>query len=136
MHNLAYNQNAAFNAASTPINNFNNAASSASTVTAADYKSGPNGFMFKATLGQPETVNKGDWNFSLTYKFLEPDAVLDAFTDPDFNLGGTNAKGYIIGAQYAVASNAWLSARYLSAREVYGPPLLIDVLQLELDAKF
>ena len=136
VHNLAYNQNAAFNAASTPINNFNNAASSASTVTAADYKSGPNGFMFKATLGQPETVNKGDWNFSLTYKFLEPDAVLDAFTDPDFNLGGTNAKGYIIGAQYAVASNAWLSARYLSAREVYGPPLLIDVLQLELDAKF
>jgi len=62
--------------------------------------------------------------------------VLDAFTDPDFNLGGTNAKGYIIGAQYAVARNAWLSARYLSAREVYGPPLLIDVLQLELDAHF
>ena len=51
-------------------------------------------------------------------------------------LGGTNAKGYILGVQYAVAHNAWLAARYLSAREVYGPPLSIDVLQLELDAKF
>jgi hypothetical protein len=135
VRNLAYNTNTAFSAASTPINNYNNASSS-STVTQADYKSGPNGFLFKVTLGEPDTLEKGQWNFSVTYKYLEPDAVLDAFTDPDFNLGGTNAKGYIIGAQYAVARNAWLSARYLSAREVYGPPLLIDVLQLELDAHF
>jgi hypothetical protein len=135
VRNLAYNTNTAFSAASTPINNYNNASSS-STVTQADYKSGPNGFLFKVTLGEPDTLEKGQWNFSVTYKYLEPDAVLDAFTDPDFNLGGTNAKGYIIGAQYAVARNAWLSARYLSAREVYGPPLLIDVLQFELDAHF
>jgi len=135
VRNLAFNSNNAFAAASTPVNNFNNAGSS-STVTQADYKSGGNGYMFKATVGQPETINRGDWNFSLTYKYLEPDAVLDAFTDPDFDLGGTNAKGYIVGVQYAVAHNAWLAARYLSAREVYGPPLSIDVLQLELDAKF
>jgi len=135
VRNLAYNESAAFGAASTPVNNFNNASTSG-TVTQANYKSGANGFMAKATVGSPDTLKRGDWNFSLTYKYLEPDAVLDAFTDPDFNLGGTNAKGYIVGAQYAVARNAWLSARYLSAREVYGPPLLIDVLQLELDAKF
>ncbi|MGF6239962.1 MULTISPECIES: putative porin [Paraburkholderia] len=135
VRNLAYNTNTAFSAASTPVNNYNNASSS-STVTQADYKSGANGFLFKVTLGEPDTLEKGQWNFSVTYKYLEPDAVLDAFTDPDFNLGGTNAKGYIIGAQYAVARNAWLSARYLSAREVYGPPLSIDVLQLELDAHF
>ncbi|MEW6346989.1 MAG: putative porin [Pseudomonadota bacterium] len=133
VRNLAYNTNNAFSAASTPINNYNNAGSS---VSQSDYKSGPNGFLFKVTLGEPDTLEKGQWNFSVTYKYLEPDAVLDAFTDPDFNLGGTNAKGYIIGAQYAVARNAWLSARYLSAREVYGPPLSIDVLQLELDAHF
>lgn len=133
VRNLAYNENTAFQAASTPVNNFT---SNAETVTQADYKSGANGFMAKATLGEPDTVNKGDWNVSVTYKYLEPDAVLDAFTDPDFDLGGTNAKGYILGAQYAVARNAWLSGRYLSAREVYGPPLSIDVLQLELDARF
>ncbi|WP_297352538.1 putative porin [Paraburkholderia sp.] len=133
--NLAFNSNTAFGTPSTPVNNFNNASSS-STVTQADYKSGGSGYMLKATVGDPETVNRGDWNVSLTYKYLEPDAVLDAFTDPDFDLGGTNAKGYIIGVEYAVAQNAWLQARYLSAREVYGPPLSIDVLQLELNARF
>lgn len=136
VHNLAFNENKAFGAASTPVNNFNNASNASTTVTQADYKSGGDGFMFKALFGDPEVVDKGQWNVSATYKFLEPDAVLDAFTDPDFNLGGTNAKGYILGAQYAVAHNAWLTARYLSAREVYGPPLSIDVLQLELNARF
>jgi hypothetical protein len=92
--------------------------------------------MFKATIGDPDVTERGQWNFSLTYKYLQPDAVLDGFNDPDFNLGGTNAKGYIIGGQYGIARNAYLSARYLSSHEVYGPPLAIDVLQLELDARF
>jgi hypothetical protein len=136
VRNLAFDANKAFQAASTPVNNFNNTSSSNATPTQSDYRSGANGFMFKATLGEPETVEKGQWNFSIAYKYLQPDAVLDAFTDSDFHLGGTNAKGYVLGAQYAVARDAWLSARYLSAREVYGPPLTIDVLQLELNARF
>ncbi len=135
VRNMAYNVNNAFSAPSTPVNNFNNASTS-STVNEGDYKSGPTGYMFKVTLGEPDTVQPGQWNVSVTYKYLEPDAVLDAFTDPDFDLGGTNAKGYILGVQYAVAKNAWLQARYLSAREVYGAPLSIDVLQLEMNARF
>ncbi|RKP57931.1 putative porin [Pararobbsia silviterrae] len=133
VRNLAYNANSALSAASLPVNNYN---STSSTVTTGDYQSGANGYMFKATIGEPNTLEKGQWNFSLTYKYLQPDAVLDALNDPDFNLGGTNAKGYILGVQYAVANNAWLQARYLSAREVYGAPLSIDVLQLEMNARF
>jgi hypothetical protein len=133
VRNLAFDANKALNAPSPPVNNFN---TSSQNVSASDYRSGGNGYMFKVTLGEPDTVEKGQWNFSVAYKYLQPDAVLDAFTDSDFHLGGTNAKGYVIGAQYAVARDAWLSARYLSAREVYGPPLLIDVLQLELNARF
>ncbi|GAB2874497.1 putative porin [Paraburkholderia jirisanensis] len=136
VRNLAYDENKAFNAPATPVNNFNNANPSATTVTQADYRSGGNGFLFKATLGEPQTHEKGQWNFSVAYKYLQPDAVLDAFTDSDFHLGGTNAKGYVIAAEYAVARDAWVSARYLSAREVYGPPQSIDVLQLELNARF
>nr|WP_258002311.1 putative porin [Burkholderia sp. WAC0059] len=137
VRNLAYNSNKAFAAGAAPVvNNFNNASSSSTTVTQADYRSGANGFMFKATLGEPDTLEKGQWNFSVTYKYLQPDAVLDAFVDPDFDLGGTNTKGYIIGAQYAVARDAWLQARWMSAHEVYGPPLTIDVLQLEMNARF
>jgi hypothetical protein len=131
VRNLAYNVNSAFNAPSTPINN-----SSGETVTQSNFQSGPNGYMFKVTVGEPDTIEKGQWNFSVTYKYLQPDAVLDAFTDPDFNLGGTNAKGYILGVQYAVAKDAWVQARYLSAREIYGAPLSIDVLQLEMNARF
>ena len=88
------------------------------------------------TIGEPDPSSKGQWNFTIAYKYLQPDATLDAFNDPDFHLGGTNARGYILGASYAVARDTWLSARYLSAKEVYGPPVSIDVLQLELNARF
>ncbi|PTB22420.1 hypothetical protein C9I57_01100 [Trinickia symbiotica] len=133
VRNLAYNEDKAFNAASLPVNNYE---STSVNATRADYRSGPNGFLAKATIGEPEPTSKGQWNFSVGYKYLQPDATLDAFTDPDFHLGGTNARGYILAASYAVARDAWLSARYLSAKEVYGPPVTIDVLQLELNARF
>lgn len=133
VRNLAYNENKAFTAATLPVNNYN---SNSVNVSQSDFRSGPNGFLAKATVGEPEPKNKGDWNFSIAYKYLQPDATLDAFTDPDFHLGGTNAKGYILATSYAVARDTWLSARYLSAREVYGPPVSIDVLQIELNARF
>ncbi|MGH8780542.1 putative porin [Paraburkholderia sp.] len=133
VRNLAYNENKAFSAATLPVNNYE---SSSATPTQSDFRSGPNGYMAKATIGEPDPKSKGQWNFSIAYKYLQPDATLDAFTDPDFHLGGTNARGYIIGAAYAVARDTWLSARYLSAKEVYGPPVSIDVLQIELNARF
>ncbi|KVL49345.1 hypothetical protein WS99_18630 [Burkholderia territorii] len=133
VRNLAYNDNKAFAAASLPVNNYE---STSVNATRADYRSGPNGFLAKATIGEPEPREKGQWNFSIAYKYLQPDAVLDAFNDPDFHLGGTNARGYVIGAAYAVARDTWVSARYLSSKEVYGPPVSIDVLQFELNARF
>lgn len=133
VRNLAYNENKAFSAASLPVNNYE---SSSTNVTRSDYRSGPNGFLAKLTFGEPEPSERGQWNFSVAYKYLQPDATLDAFNDTDFHLGGTNARGYILGAAYAVARDTWLSARYLSAREVYGPPVSIDVLQLEINARF
>ncbi|WP_423394130.1 putative porin [Burkholderia sp. LMG 21824] len=133
VRNLAYNDNKAFAAASLPVNNYD---STSVNATRADYRSGPNGFLAKATFGEPEPREKGQWNFSIAYKYLQPDAVLDAFNDPDFHLGGTNARGYVLGAAYAVARDTWVSARYLSSKEVYGPPVSIDVLQIELNARF
>ncbi|WP_243712108.1 putative porin, partial [Burkholderia pyrrocinia] len=32
-------------------------------------------------MGEPEPRAKGQWNFSIAYKYLQPDAVLDAFND-------------------------------------------------------
>lgn len=94
------------------------------------------GYMIKATLGSPEILLNGDWQLSLAYRYLEADAVLDAFTDSDFHLGGTNNKGFILGAQYGLSRNTWLTARWLSSREVTGLPLSINTLQVQFNAKF
>jgi hypothetical protein len=104
--------------------------------TLAKIQSGPNGYYANLTVGNPEPRKLWDWNVSVGYKYIEPDAVPDAFTDSDFHLGGTNAKGFIIGGSLGIFDNTWLTARYLSANEVYGPPLAIDVVQLDLNAGF
>jgi len=94
------------------------------------------GYYLKFTVGWPDVSLRRNWQASLGYKYLERDAVLDAYTDSDFHLGGTNAKGWILGGKYGINDNAWVSARYLSADEIDGLPLAIDVLQLDLNAKF
>jgi hypothetical protein len=107
-----------------------------SGLSKAKIQSGPNGYYANVTIGKPEPRKLWEWNVSLGYKYIEPDAVPDAFTDSDFHLGGTNAKGFIIGGSLGIFDNTWLTARYLSANEVYGPPLAIDVVQLDLNAGF
>jgi hypothetical protein len=77
-----------------------------------------------------------DWFAFGGYKHIESDAVLDAFNDSDFHLGGTNAKGWFVGGGLGVARNAWFGVRYLSANQISGPPLAIDVLQLDFNARF
>jgi hypothetical protein len=81
-------------------------------------------------------VKPNDWQVSLGYKRVEADAVLDGFNDSDFHLGGTDTKGWLLGANYGIDKNAWLSARYFSADSITGLPLAIDVLLLDFNAKF
>ena len=80
--------------------------------------------------------SKGDWNVLAGYKRIEPDALPDGYNDSTFHRGGTNARGYFLGANYAIDRNAWLGMRWTATQEVYGPPLSIDTLQLELNARF
>jgi len=94
------------------------------------------GYMTKITLGWPNVLIRNTWQAFFAYKHLERDAVLDAFTDSDFHLGGTNAEGWVIGGSYSFIDNTYLKVRYLSADEITGPPLGIDVLQVDLNAKF
>ena len=62
--------------------------------------------------------------------------MIDAFADSDFGLGGTNLKGYFLGGNLALGENVWASARWMSANEVAGAPYAVDVLQVDLNAKF
>ena len=94
------------------------------------------GYQMQALVGRPKIAERGDWQAFIGYRHVQPDAVLDAFTDSDFHLGGTDAKGYFIGGSYGLDKNTWLSLRWLSADSIVGPPLGIDVMQLDLNAKF
>ena len=94
------------------------------------------GYQAKLTVGYPKVSERQEWQAFVGYRYLERDAVLDAFTDSDFRLGGTNHKGFMIGGQYGIYKNTSLSARWMSSDEISGLPLAIDVFQLDLNAKF
>lgn len=94
------------------------------------------GYQLKLTFGWPSTELRRNWQSFLAYRYLERDAVLDAYTDSDFHLGGTNNKGWVLGGSYGLTEDTFLTARYMSADEIDGPPLGIDVLQVDLNARF
>lgn len=101
-----------------------------------DVDPGGDGYQAKLMIGYPKISLRHEWQAYVGYRYLESDAVLDAFTDSDFHLGGTNHKGYMIGGAYGLDKNTWLSARWMSSHEIGGLPLSIDVFQLDLNAKF
>ncbi len=102
----------------------------------SDVDRGDQGFLAGIQVGYPEIVNFAEWNVLLAFKYLEADAVLDAFTDSDFHGGGTNAKGWILGAGFGLYHNVWLTVRWMTADEIRGEPLAIDVLQVDVNARF
>jgi hypothetical protein len=118
------------------VDNFDPCTAVTAPSTKGEYKSGPNGVTGRILLGYAKPSERWEWNVYAGYRYLEPDAVLDAFTDSDFHLGGTNAKGWFIGGALGLFHNTSLSARWMSASEVYGPPLSIDVLQIDLNTGF
>jgi hypothetical protein len=110
-----------------PVNNFGNQGT---------FQAGNNGYLGQITVGHQQLEKKWDWNFSLGYRYLETDAVLDALNDSDFHLGGTNAKGYTVVGNLALNKNVWMDAKWLSATQVSGQPYTANVLLVDLNAKF
>ena len=104
--------------------------------TGSNVKKETEGYQLGVVFGYPNVQDFAEWKGTLAYKYLGGDAVMDAFTDSDFHLGGTNAKGWIIGGDFGLNRNVWIAAKWLSANEISGPPLGIDVFQFNLNAKF
>lgn len=90
----------------------------------------------RVAFGTAEVKARHDWQVFMAYKRIERDAMLDAFTDSDFHLGGTDARGYILGGSYGSGKNAAVSLRYFSGDPISGPPLSIDSLQLDMNLRF
>lgn len=129
IRNLAYNKSKMMNRSQGNIvNNFGEN---------GDVESGPNAWMLQATLGRSyDLKEKGDWLAFVGYKYIQPDALPDAFNDSSFHQGGTNARGYYIGGGYAFDKNVYGVLRWMSTREIYGAPLSIDTMQFEINARF
>jgi hypothetical protein len=105
------------------------------------------GYQFKTTVGHERVEKLGQWQGFLTFRRLERDAWLDAFTDTTWHLGGTNYQGWSMGGQYGVGPRTSVGMRYttthnLGDKMVYSPTLSnnatlkIDVFQLEANVRF
>lgn len=94
------------------------------------------GYQFRLEFGRPVIARAGDWRFAALFKHLERDAVLDAFTDSAFHAGGTDAEGWGLEVSLALSRNVWIELDYQTANEIDGPPLGVDLVQLDLNARF
>jgi hypothetical protein len=89
-------------------------------------------------LGNATLEKRWDWDFNLSYRYLESDSVVDGFNDADFGtpLTGTNLKGFTIGADLALNPRVWLGIRWMSADSISGPTYKADLIQVDVNGKF
>ncbi len=122
--------------AHSPDNNLGACTPTGATTADCKFDGGRDAWQAQLRIGRPAVKLLNDWQVILGYRYVESDAVLDAFTDSDFHLGGTNAKGYYVGGSWGFARSAALSARYFGATEISSQQLGIDVWQLDVSVKF
>ncbi|MFB9262978.1 putative porin [Bradyrhizobium erythrophlei] len=130
-----YVWNTAFNRAAVSAIAVNNLGPT-TTGAPGPFNGGNQGWLARLTVGNKEIKHLWDWNAHVGYKYLESDAMVDAFVDSDFGLGGTNLKGYFIGGNLGLGENVWASVRWMSANGIAGLPYAVDVVQLDLNARF
>jgi hypothetical protein len=94
------------------------------------------GYVGEVSLGTPVVDRFGAWRAAVGYRYVKRDAVLDAWTDADFHEGGTNADGYYIWGSFGIAKDTWVRVRYLSSNEIDGPRYGLDIVQIDLNARF
>ena len=104
------------------------------------------GWQTRVTLGYPNMKLKYAWQGYAGYRWAQRDSTVDAFTDQDFHLGGTDAQGYFLGARYSFEKNTFVNLRWFAAHQISGVelagatlsglPYAIDVLQLDVMSAF
>ncbi len=96
----------------------------------------------RAELGWQKVDAFGKWSVFSYYKYVERDAVLDAYTDSDFhqggasNVGSTNVKGWVVGGNYGLMKNLWVTGKWLSGNVITGPQYGVDIMQLDINTRF
>jgi hypothetical protein len=126
------------------LNDFQRRATDAA-LQGLDPKGKRDGYQLKLQLGDLELREFGDWQLQASYRHVGSDAVLDAFTDSDLGLGGTNVQGFSLGLNMALYRNTTFGIRYLSARSIDTPlnaaagpnaSFKANSLQVDLNVRF
>lgn len=91
------------------------------SAVADSYDKETTGYQLAVEYGWPTAAWRGHWRVFLAYQYLERDAVLDAYADSNFLSGGTDAEGYVLGGEYGLAKDQWLSFRWISTDQISGP---------------
>ena len=106
------------------------------------------GWQTRLSVGDPTMERRNNWQVWVGYRYAQRDSTLDAYTDQDFHLGGTDAKGYFLGGRYAFEKNSTVSLRWFSAKQIDGVelagadallgglPYAVDTLQVDVTAAF
>lgn len=100
------------------------------------YEGGNQAFLLRMEFGKTKLQNRGDWLAFVDYRYMESDAMPDAFVDNRFNGGGTNSEGFTLGTQLAISPRVRLAARWMSANSIAGSPLSTDIFMFDFLAKF
>lgn len=97
---------------------------------------GTNGHQYRIALGHRAVTRERDWQASLMYRYVEKDATLDALTDPNCGLGGTNLSCVALAGAYGLNRNLALGGRWMSANRIEGATYRVNTFQIDLTTRF
>lgn len=108
-------------------------------------------YAVELTFGYPVIERRWQWQVLSQYRYVERDAVLDAFVESNFFQGGTDTRGLVLAGLLGLSRNTIFRARYMMAdaiedfvrvdpvtnqRVTDGAPIGIDRLQLDFNTRF
>ena len=93
-------------------------------------------FLVGFNLGYEKVKESNEWQFTLDYRRLERDSVLDILPDSDFYEGETDAKGPHASFVYGLKKNVNFTLNYFHGERIHGPARPEHVMQTDLNFKF
>jgi hypothetical protein len=99
----------------------------------------PNGnqaWLAAITMGDANVSERGQWQFTLSHRMLQSDSVIAAFTEGDFNPGGTNRRVDALEGLIGMDHNAWLQLSYFRNHFLTGPHYQYDAIRVQFNVRF
>ena len=109
-------------------------------ISAGDPEDQNTGYLVGIKFGDKKVKNPGNWQSKVLYRELEKDAWVDFLSDSDFMGGKTNAKGYELVWNYAIAKNVVFGVDYYDTETLKvaagANKVQQKILQMDLKLKF